>query len=293
MTIKLSEGLRKRLLGESYNKTTNGSFSTDVTGWTATNATPTSTTGGQDGNCLTLTASTNSVATVHQDIAVTVGQVYRLDVYFKRGTAASGSYKLGTDVTPTLYFTSSALIDTDWVKHSTVFITTNTTLRITLQSDTATTGTNSLFDEVKLYQASGSFADIFSDCYLSIYDSTNPSPTQPVTANEAISDNELIRLTLNSTTDGFSFSKITSSVYAVKEPTQIISGAPLASGTAKYFRLYRKDENPLVSSTDFARIDGTVGDLNSDENLKIIDTVIAIESMAVNSLRFTIPAEIV
>ena len=148
-----------------------------------------------------------------------------------------------------------------------------------------------MFDEVKLYQVSGGFADIFSDCYLSIYDSTNPSPTQPVTANEAIADNELIRLTLNSTTDGFSFSKTTSSNYAIKEPTQIISGSPLASGTAKYFRLYRKDEDPLTSSTDFVRIDGTVGDLNSDEDLKIVDTVIDTESIAVNSLRFTIPAE--
>jgi len=292
MAIKLSTGLRKRLLGEPLDLTVNGNFTTDVTGWTATNSTPTSTAGGFEGNCLTLTASTVAVGQLYQDITVTVGQVYRFNTYFKRGTAASGSYRLGTTATPTLYFTSAALIATSWTQYSTVFIPTDASLRVTLQTDTATIGTNSLFDKVEMFMVSGGFADIFSECYLSIFDSVNPTPTQPASPDDAITDNELIRLTLNSTTNGFAFSKTTFNTYAVKEPLQIISGAALASGDAKYFRLYRKDESPLTSSTSFARLDGTIGNLASNEDLKILNTTLGTESVAVNSLQFTIPTQL-
>lgn len=288
--IRHSDGLRKRILGYNRNLVINGSFSTDVTSWTATNATPTSVAGGQSGNCLQLQASAESVAKLHQSLIVTVGQVYCLDLYFKRGTSASGSVLIGTDVSPSLYHTSSAYIDVLWTKHSVVFIASSTNLRVTLQSDTATIGTNSLFDEINLYQVSGSFADIFSDCYISLFSSANPSPTQPITPNDAISDIELIKLSLNSTTDGFKFSKTLNGFYVVKDPTQIVSGSLISSGTAKYFRLYRTDENPLISSTEFVRIDGTVGDLLSSEDLLIQSTNIT-QATALNNIQFTTPME--
>ena len=75
---------------------TNGTFSSNTTGWTAEgNTTIASTAGGQSGNCLTITRGTSTTQTVKQTYAsFVVGKWYKMSAYIKQGTDTGGTMYL-------------------------------------------------------------------------------------------------------------------------------------------------------------------------------------------------------
>lgn len=130
---------------------TNGTFTTDTTGWTAAAATLASVAGGQSLNCLEVTNSGAAAGSAYQDIAVVVGKHYRLTGYFKKGTSATGSISIGTDIAPQKYEILSGLADAGWVQYEVDFRAVSTTCRITLANESIVATETSLFDTIKLF----------------------------------------------------------------------------------------------------------------------------------------------
>lgn len=127
---------------------TNGTFTTDTTGWTGTNATLASVAGGQAGNCLEVTDSGSGGGYGYQSITTVANQNYTLSYYFKKGSGASGA--LGVCVTAgckTLY-DSGTLTDANWTLKTFNFKATGTTTIISTFSNGAS-GT-ALFDGITL-----------------------------------------------------------------------------------------------------------------------------------------------
>lgn len=74
---------------------TNGSFTSDVTGWTASSSTLTSETGGQSGNCLQILNSSATQGHAYQAQTTVLGTWYRQSFYQKNGTT-TGIFRVGT-----------------------------------------------------------------------------------------------------------------------------------------------------------------------------------------------------
>lgn len=130
---------------------TNGAFTSDTTGWTAVTATLSSVAGGQSDNCLQVASSGANAGRAYQDITTVVGQVYKLLVYFKKGTSDTGSYHIGTTGDYTSIYSSPALSDATWTRYNRQFTATATTTRISFRTDDATNTETSFFDTVTVY----------------------------------------------------------------------------------------------------------------------------------------------
>ena len=68
-------------------KVTNGAFDSNTTGWSTTDCSILSVSGGQAGNCLEITKTDGSFQQAYRTLALTVGSLYRLIVYVKSGTS--------------------------------------------------------------------------------------------------------------------------------------------------------------------------------------------------------------
>jgi len=100
--------------GETYGTTvvTNGGFTTDVASWNAIDATLASIAGGQSGNCVQVTRTAGDLQGLYQNFtgAMTVGAVYRVQVYVKSGTSGNeGCYSGNLAGMTTATATSSAV----------------------------------------------------------------------------------------------------------------------------------------------------------------------------------------
>jgi len=130
----------------------NGEFESSTNGWTAgVGATLNSVAGGQVGNCLQVTCNGTANRYGYQNITgLTVGKIYKVVVYFKKGTASSGFIKIGTTENGTQYKSWTGLTDAAWTAYSHTFEATATNVYITLGSEEA--NNTALFDEVSLYE---------------------------------------------------------------------------------------------------------------------------------------------
>jgi len=128
---------------------TNGAFSSDTSGWTAVNATLSSVTGGQSGNCLQI-SRTASQGRAYQSMTTVVGKLYKWTVYIKKGDAAVGEINIGTSDNNNSYYGSGNLTDGSFTAYSGVFEATTTSTFITV---TAEAGTATMFyDTISLYE---------------------------------------------------------------------------------------------------------------------------------------------
>jgi len=130
----------------------NGEFESSTNGWAAgVGATLNSVAGGQVGNCLQVTCDGTANRYGYQNITgLTVGKIYKVVVYFKKGTASSGFIKIGTTENGTQYKSWTGLTDAAWTAYSHTFEATATNVYITLGSEEA--NNTALFDEVCLYK---------------------------------------------------------------------------------------------------------------------------------------------
>lgn len=258
MAIKRSTGLVDKLNGIKTNIIANGEFGSDYASWTASSATLASSAGGQAGNCLTITNSGAASGTAYQDVTTVVGRIYKLTLYFKKGTGVSGSVEVGTTGSPTSLIDGAALTDAAWTQYSYVFIASATTTRITLRSDSTTTSETALFDTVVLEEIFDGFIEIMRNCKCNIY----ASP-QPANADAAATGTRLATITNNETATGLTF-EVSANGVVVKATSETWKGNIDSSGTAAWARFYEHNDDPTQISDTAARFDCTVGTSGTD-----------------------------
>jgi len=254
MAIKRSTGLVDKLNGLKTDKLLNGAFESPVgVEWTATGATLTTPTTGQSGNNLTITNSGAASGSAYQDITTVVGRVYRGSFYFQKGTGVSGSVQIGTTATPNSLFSSGALTDATWTQYEFAFIATAPITRVTLTNDSAVLGETALFDGVFIEEVYDGLVEILKNCKCNIY-----STPLPVDADSAATGTLLAVVSLNETATGLTFEPSANGIVR-KNTAEIWKGNINVSGNAAWFRFYEDGDDPALSSTVHARLDGTIG----------------------------------
>lgn len=112
---------------------TNGTFASDTSSWTASNATLASVASGHLGtNCLRISNTGVADGKAYQDVTTVVGQEYYLHLYFKVGTAAYGKFTIGTTSNDQSIYAGTNLTDGAWTAKYHRFVATDTTTRIVL-----------------------------------------------------------------------------------------------------------------------------------------------------------------
>jgi hypothetical protein len=259
MTIRLSTGLQNRLVGINTELITNGTFTTVTTGWTSGSATLTSEASGQSGNCLRVAESGGAnPGTAYQDVTTVVGQLYKLSLYFKKGTAAAGAFYVGTTVDADAIYASPALSDAAWAQKTIAFIATATTTRITLESTDATAAEYSEFDTVSLVCKSNSLQDALNLAQFEVY-----TGSQPADADDAPTGTKLVTIKSGGST-GVTWKDAVNGVNG-KTATETWNGVGVADGTAGWFRICLTADSGASSTTD-CRIDGSCGTSAADLN---------------------------
>lgn len=133
----------------------NGSFTSDTTGWTPVHCTLASVAGGQSGNCLEITRTEGTNQQARQAISFVLGTRYKVSFYAKSGTSGNESAyvqitKPGVGDTYTYNFTTTSA----WVYRSFEFTADSNSTTLTLYKNSATAGTM-LFDEVSVQRITG------------------------------------------------------------------------------------------------------------------------------------------
>lgn len=263
MAFRRSTGLRNKMLGIQTQMLTNGTFDTDTTGWTASDATLTSTAGGYSSNCLEIaeTGSANP-GQAYQDITTVVGRFYVVDFYFKQGTAATGRLLIGTTADPDSIYTGIPLADASWTFYRVAFMATATTTRITLQSDDATATETSYFDEVVVNEFANCFKEIMKNCKCNVY-----TGSQPAAADDAATGTLLYTLTESGDgSTGLTFDDAASGI-VTKADAETWQGVAGNAGTAGWFRFYEDGDDPSAASTVNARLDGACATSGAQMNM--------------------------
>jgi len=283
MALRISTGLRNKLLGINTTKLTNGAFTTDTTGWTAVTATLTSETGGQSGNRLQVAEAAGAdPGKAYQDVTTKVGHLYTITIYFKKGTSDSGKFMVGTTAVEDAIHDSGALTDADWTAYTVYFLATETTTRLTLQSTDATAGEYSSFDTCSFVSLSRAVQDVFKDGFLKIY-----SGTQPTSPNDAVSGTLLVTIYSDGAAAGLEFDDAVSGVLS-KKSTETWSGTAGNTGTAGWFRIHAPGD-ALGSSTTDERIDGACGTSGAELNMSST-SIVSGSVHSVSTFQLTMPA---
>ena len=274
MTVRKSTGALNKTAGIHTELFTDGTFSDDPTGYmTATNATLTSETGGQSGNCLqVLNAAGSAVAVAYKDFTTVVGQRYGFDYYFKKGTSATGSVQIGITTDANSIYTSLAHSDADWTQYNVSFTATATTTRISFISDSTTISETSLFDEANLYKVYGGVREVFKDSKLYVY-----NKAQEASPNTGIASSYLV-VTYSDAggSNGIDFDS--DPVAGVLTATTASIQGTAVGGTAVSFLLCESGDDPTVTSTTAARLSGTIGTTTAYD-LQLSSTTIAASSV--------------
>jgi hypothetical protein len=261
MAIKRSTGLVNKLNGIKTNLLLNSAFSSDATSWSTTGSSGTlsSVASGQAGNCLQIANAGNASGDAYQDITTVVGRVYKLSVYFKKGTGtAGGSVEIGTTGAPTSLVNGPALTDASWTQYTYAFVATATTTRITLRNESTTSAETALFDTVVCDECLDGFIEIMRNCKCNIY-----SSPQAATADAAATGTLLATVTNNETATGLTFEESANGV-VVKATSETWKGNIDVTGTAAWARFYQDGDDPTQISTVMARFDCTVGTSGTD-----------------------------
>lgn len=178
MALEISEAVRNGILGAQRNQVTNGTFDTDTTGWTATDSTLSAETGGANSSAkhlrVTETGSANP-GKAYQDLTLSIGKLYVIELYFKLGTSSSGQVTVGTTGDDDSVFTSPLLTDATFTQHRFAFVATATTQRLVLLTTDATATEYSDFDEVVVYPADGSIKEMFRKGFIELRTGSQPS----------------------------------------------------------------------------------------------------------------------
>ena len=263
MTLKLSEGLRNKLLGINLTKVTNGTFETDTTGWAGTSATLALTGGGDGANSttdsLTVTGS-GAAGYAEETFTLRNGNTYYFSAYHKDGTSANGQIEIGTSAGAADLYDSGTLNDASWTKYETWFMvpgTLGSTTTVYVSLNTASDANTELYDEVVLRNAGKSVQDIFNGGQIEIY-----TATQPTSADDAPTGTKLI--TIDNSGVGLTFDDATGGVLS-KAAGETWTGTCVATGQAGWARLLLTNDGAGSSTTD-ERMDMAISTSGSQLN---------------------------
>lgn len=283
MSLRLSTGLRNKMLGINTNMVINGAFDSATTDWIDVTATLSSEASGQDGNHLRVASSGANPGQAYQDITTKIGRLYKFTAYFQKGTADAGAIKIGEDGTPDALYDSGVLTDAEWALKTAYFVATATTTRITLESTDATDTEYSGFDTVILSEVLNGFQSIMDDCTIHIY-----SGTQPATADDVATGTKLVSITDNAGVNGLKW--LDADAGGINKPSnQTWGGTASTTGTAGWFRCCEEDGDYAAASSTEARFDGSVA--VSGAQLNISNTSIeATSAQTVASFSVNLPS---
>jgi hypothetical protein len=285
MPLRLSTGLRDKLIGAKANLVTNGSFDTNTTGWTASGATLSAGAGGASSTTgLEIANSGASAGSAYVDLTTRVGRVYLAKVKFKKGTAVGGSIDIGTTAAPKSIYDGATETDAVLTQKQVAFVASATTTRFTLNNDSAVTGETVLFDDVVIEEILDGFTEIMRGCKINVY-----TGAQPTTANDVATGTLLFTVTKGG--DGVTGLEWNpASAGAASKPSgDSWAGTAVAAGTAGWFRCYEEGDDPATASTTNARFDGAVATTGAQINMT--STTIALSAVqTVSSFTYTQPA---
>ena len=286
MALRLSTGFRNKSLGINTEMILNGLFTTDTDpppSWTASTATLTTEASGQAGNCMQIAESGGAQpGKAYQDVTTIIGRLYRLTLYFKKGTADYGKFMIGTTSSEAAIYDSGNLNDAAWAAKEKYFVATATTTRITLESVDATGGETSFFDTVSMVDFAKCFQEIFYLCFIDIY-----SGSQPASADNAYSGTLLATIYSDGSAVGLSWDDASAGAIA-KKSTETWTGAGLADGTAGWFRIRCAGDTTGASSTK-ERVDGAIA--TSGAEMDATSTAVVTAAIqTITSLTITLPA---
>src|SRR5208283_2025855 len=134
----------------SPNLVLNGGFRKDTNGWMAYQASLSVSPGGQSGNCLQIATVENRIGYAYIVLPTKVGRMYKIEGYFKKGSASAGQIKVGNAVDDLSLYYSDVLFDIKWRKFEGVFKAASQTTYITLVDLTSVKGQTSFFDNISL-----------------------------------------------------------------------------------------------------------------------------------------------
>jgi hypothetical protein len=285
MALRLSTGLRDKLIGAKANLVTNGTFDANTTGWTASGATLAVAAGGASSTTgLEVANSGAASGSAYQDLTTRVGRIYLAKFKFKVGTAAGGSFDIGTVANAKSIVDGASLSDVALTQKSVAFVASDTTTRITLNNDSAVSGETVLFDDVVIEEILDGFTEIMRNCKINVY-----TGAQPATANDVATGTLLFTITKGG--DGVTGLEWNpASAGAASKPSgDNWAGTAVASGTAGWFRAYEEGDDPSAASTTNARFDGSVATTGAQINMT--STTIASGAVqTVSSFTYTQPA---
>lgn len=273
MAANFSDGLLNKGAGEVVNLIANGTFDTDTTGWTATDATL-----AVDAGALKITNSGAAQGKAVVDVTTTVGALYALDFMVTGGDGGGVSVMIGTTADEDAISTLSGFA-TDAAKGA--FVATETTTRLTFVNTSAVAAEFNTIDDVVVDHKIDGYRDVFNGGGMNFY-----TGSRSASANDA-APGTLVSEVTGPNGAGLEFDGAVSGVLS-KPAGTIWEGENLVTGTYGYVRMFEAGDNPAQASTTAARMDLTVGTSNADV---IMDSLSATQGASTRVDNFTLTVE--
>ncbi|MBF0345272.1 MAG: hypothetical protein HQL06_13715 [Nitrospirae bacterium] len=293
MALRLSTGLRNKILGINTNMFTNGTFASDFSTWSQLSGATVRNSGtGANGTTgfASCTGSGSAVGkfTTASAVAVKSNQLYKLTYYFQKpisggvsGKCLVGTTSGGNELVEVVHDDTAG----SWIKKELIFRTGASTTSIYLSFQTATTGGSDTccFDEITLSHAAESLQEVFYKGFIKIY-----TGSQPTSSNDAPSGMLLCTIYSDGTAAGLSFGEASGGVMA-KTISETWSGTAVATGTAGWFRLVAPGDSGSSSQTD-ERLDGSVATSGAQLNMSST-SIVSGAVQTISTFSITMPAE--
>jgi hypothetical protein len=285
MPLRLSTGLRDKLIGAKANLVSNGTFNINTAGWTANNAILTAAAGGSNASTgLEIANSGAAAGSASVDVTTRAGRIYVARFAFRKGTAVGGSIDIGISGSPKEIFDGATLTDAALTSKAVAFVAQGATTRITLNNDSSVSGETAFFDDVVVEELLDGFNEIMRGSKINVY-----TGAQPTTANDAATGTLLFTITKGG--DGVTGLEWTaaSGGATAKPAGDTWAGTAINSGTAGWFRCYEEGDEPSAANTTNARFDGAVATAGAQINMTST-TIAAGAVQTVSSFTYTQPA---
>ncbi|KWT91827.1 hypothetical protein [Candidatus Magnetominusculus xianensis] len=293
MALRLSTGLRNKILGINTNLLTNGDFGIDFSGWTQLTGTTqrVASTGAVSGTgyaeCVNA-GSASAKFTNSPAVTVKSNRLYKLTYYYQKPTSSGvagmvsvGSTSGGTEVISVVHNDTAG----SWVKKEYTFRTgaSQTALYLSFQTNTAVASDKCWFDQISLTDAAASLQEIFYKGFIQIF-----SGSQPASPDSVPSGTLLCTIYSDGTSAGLSFDDAASGTIA-KAAAETWSGTAAATATAGWFRLTAPGDSGALSTTE-ERIDGSVATSGSQLNMSST-SITSGAVQTISTFTITMPSE--
>ena len=148
-----SKPIIEELFGIPSTLVSNGTFDSNTTGWTASNANLSSTSGGKSGNCLQIESTGAAYGWARQTLTVTDGKDYTFNCYYKSDGVIYVAVYISTSLGGGEIYVSGGKGDTGWTFLTKSFTATASTIYIELILLSNAGSQTGHFDEITLFPA--------------------------------------------------------------------------------------------------------------------------------------------